>query len=1019
MKTLARAAFWTAVLGLGSLCTANGTGYSDFLANADSTGQEYQHDIACCAHGDGAWTAAWLDFRAGVPCIFARDFSSSGEPLGPGRNLTDGHGLFGVDLNAAPVGEPALTPLSGNQSLVVWTEVRSEENRVRAAIIDPEGILAGPVTVNDTARRSECRHPRAAEAGDRFFLVWTESPGIYARVYGQVLDRDLRRQGGNRPLHADLNEPQNDPAVVKRGEGWLVAWSEGDPTFQAAVCAFDLGGAPIGAPRRVDPDPAWSQRDLSMVAVTGGYFLTWTATQANLVTLVARQLGEDLDPAGASVSVYPPEPGTVTPGAPELLPGAAGSVLVIWPAGPASRRRLHSRSIELPDTPTGDVILLDDPPDPVDGVLIPQSLAVCGGEGVQRRIAWWDNREGWDLCYSLRIDEAGRPAWEGPAPIEMADGTASQVLPATALYPDGNGIVVWEDFLTGGLSIFARRLDRDGAPLGEPFRVSAASTGSVAVPADNLRDLLRNQPSVATTKSGSTLVAWTKLFTDGRSRVFLQSYDATGARLGGNEELPTVRPDAPSPNTQGTPTVVRMSDGGTMVIWRDTYADPNGDIFGRRFLADGTAASDTIRIVDPGPYVGASQDTPAAASSGEGEVVVAWLDGRSGDGDIYVQRLGPTGRRIEKNILVSGIEEESPVPQRNPAVAAAPGRYVAVWDDNPLGVGVISGVLTILPSQKGGSAARSVDIPINISTGHLGTKYPRVAMNPDGRFVVTFWDTSSDSARVMAQRFSPDGIKIGVPYSVSTLGGRSSSIPGGVAGNGNRIQYSFSDARDVRGWDVRVRRVDWTFDGEYSGIALAGWFIEQDDDALVLRWSVPLDRAGSLYTVWRESVDGEQAGDVPGSAAERVGAGPVGPTVSGGADYLFRDAWVDPGQRVAYWIEDPDGEFAGPWSGMRGASSVVTELRALGNPFRGSARLAWMAPRGAQVEIAIHDASGRRVRDLLRSSDVTPEGAGGRRGETAWDGRDDAGRPVPTGVYWARLRTQPGSDRTIQLLRLR
>lgn len=778
MKTLARAAAWTAFLGLVLACSAHGIDYDDLIANADSTGQEYQHDIACCVHQDGAWTAAWLDYRPGLPGIFVRDFSSLDQPLGPGRSITDGYGLFGTDLNASAIGEPSMIPLSGNRSLVVWSEVRGEDNRLQAAIVTPDGAVTGPVTVNDTARRSPCRHPQVAEAGDRFFIVWTESTGLFRRVYGQVVDPSLRRIGGNRALHPELDAPQTDPVVAKRGEGWLVAWSEGDPAAQVSVRAFGLDGAPLDAVRAVDATSEWAQRDVALLAVPGGFLLGWTATQSNLVVLMGRQLAEDLEPAGSTFMIYSPEPATVTPDGPELIPGAAGSAIAFWPAGPASHRRIFSRSILLPETPTGNVELVDDPADPIDGVLVPRSLAAFGSDGIQKRLAWWDNSEGWDLAYCMRVDDQGRPAGNDPFPIEMADGTSSQVNPAVALYPNGDGIAVWEDFLTGGLSIFGRRLDRDGAPLGSPFRVSAASTGSVAVPATNLRDLIRNQPSVATTKNGSTVVVWSKLSTDGRSRVYMQMYDPSGARLGGNIEFPAVRPDAPNPNTQGSPTVVRTSDGGSMVIWRDTYADPNGDIFGRSFLADGTAEGDTIRIIDPGPYVGASQDMPAAASSGEGEVVVAWLDGRSGDGDIYVQRLGPTGQRIERNILISGDEGSMPVPQRNPTVAAAPGRYVVVWDDDPLGFGGISGMLTILPSQKAASHARSIDIPINIYTGHIGTKYPRVAMNPDGRFVVTFWDTSNDSARVMAQRFSPDGIKVGNPYSVSTVGGRSAAIPG-------------------------------------------------------------------------------------------------------------------------------------------------------------------------------------------------------------------------------------------------
>lgn len=1019
MRTLLRIVGRAAALHFIVACMAAATGIPDFIANDEDTGQEYQHEVACCTHPDGSWSAAWLDFRTGPPAIFMRHFSSADVPAGPGIPLTNGYGLFQLDLNASSVGEPTLIPIGADRSLVVWTETRQQLSRIQAVIVDGSGIVAGPVTVNDVQRRNGCVRPQASASGDRVLIVWRESTGLFSRAYGQVLEADLARRGGNFLLHPEVEAMQTAPTVAAGQEGWTAAWSEGDETPQVMARLFDLDGAALGNARSIDANGSWSQREVAILSVADGFFLCWTATQQNLVRLVARQVDRNLDAAGATFNVYSPDETTVTPGAPGLLAGDEGAALVFCTAGPASHTRIFSRRVELPETPTGELHLLDDPPDPVDGVLVPRALSVTVGDSPRRRVAWWDNREGWDLAYTLRVDADGAPIAESLQPIDLVDGTASQVMPAPAIYPDGRGIVVWEDFRTGGLSIFARALDRDGVPEGVSFRVSEASTGAVTAPATDLRDLLRNRPSVATMVDASTVVAWTGIFPDGRSRVYLQNYDPLGSRLGGNVGLPTVIPDDPRPNTQSAPSVVRLRDGGYMVVWRDTYADPEGDLFARQFLADGTATSDTIRIIDPGPYAGASQDSPAAASSGEGEVILAWIDGRSGDGDVYAQRLGPTGRRIERNMQISAPEEDRPTPQFNPATAAAPGRYVIVYDDDPLGIGLISGRLSILPSLKDGASAQSIDIPITISTGQRGMKYPRVAMNPDGRFVVTYWDTSADSSRVMAQRYDPDGNRIGRAYSVCEVGGAAIAIPGGAAANGNRIQYAFSDSRGLRGYDARVRRVDWTFDGAYSAIALADASLEERPDALVLRWSVPIDRAGALYTVWRATAEDDIAGSEPGPDAVRLAGGPIGPTRSGGIDYEFVDASIEAGRRFAYWIEDADGEFAGPWSGVRGAASSGTALRSLGNPFLTTTRLAWSAPVGARIDLTVHDATGRRVCRLVTERAVPGSGANAGGGEVLWNGRDAAGHAVPAGVYWAHLRSQPGGDRSVRLLRLR
>ena len=68
------------------------------------------------------------------------------------------------------------------------------------------------------------------------------------------------------------------------------------------------------------------------------------------------------------------------------------------------------------------------------------------------------------------------------------------------------------------------------------------------------------------------------------------------------------------------------------------------------------------------------------------------------------------------------------------------------------------------------------------------------------------------------------------------------------------------------------------------------------------------------------------------------------------------------------------------------------------NPFRHSTRFSFELRFPGDVELAVYDVRGRLVRQLERGL----RGSGTHQLE--WDGRDDAGRAVATGVYYFRLR---------------
>jgi hypothetical protein len=120
-----------------------------------------------------------------------------------------------------------------------------------------------------------------------------------------------------------------------------------------------------------------------------------------------------------------------------------------------------------------------------------------------------------------------------------------------------------------------------------------------------------------------------------------------------------------------------------------------------------------------------------------------------------------------------------------------------------------------------------------------------------------------------------------------------------------------------------------------------------------------------------------------------------------GLDYRYVDSAVEAGTTYHYrvTVQGTDGGIAVLYSGSATAPPRETTLfQNYPNPFNPTTTISYFLPEQARVDLIIYDVRGRVVRTLV--SGIQPAGT---RSET-WNGRDDAGRRVGSGVYLYRLK---------------
>ena len=508
---------------------------------------------------------------------------------------------------------------------------------------------------------------------------------------------------------------------------------------------------------------------------------------------------------------------------------------------------------------------------------LPTSVSDGAGGAI---VAWYDLRNGNRDIYAQRISAAGTVQWTANG-VALCTATGQQYCPTIAADGTGGAIITWFDGRsgTGQYDIYAQRISAGGTVqwTADGVALCTATSGQW-------------YPTIVADGAGGAIVTWTD-YRRGNADIYAQRISAAGTvQWTANGVALCTATDE-----QVYPTIVADGAGGAIVTWGDQRSGAgNWDIYAQRISAAGVVqwAADGVALCS----ATGGQDSPAIASDGGSGAIVTWWDYRSGNYDIYAQRILASGAI---NWAANGVALCSATGWQG-SLAIIPdgaGGAIVTWDDDR------SSNWDIYAQKI--AAAGTVQWTANgvaLCTATGDQQVPTITSDGAAGAIVTWQDQRSGSNYdIYAQRIlaggTPQWTANGVALCTAT---GSQDYPSIISDGAAGAIVSWRDARNGNA-DVYAQRVGST--GQVGrGCEVPG--IQSVKD-------VPMDQGGKVLVLWSASCEDSA------------------PTFSISAYTLWRRVTTVAAQqalaRGAQWVRGADLESGPPREGAIRMSSEGAE----------------------------------------------------------------------------------------------
>ena len=487
-------------------------------------------------------------------------------------------------------------------------------------------------------------------------------------------------------------------------------------------------------------------------------------------------------------------------------------------------------------------------------------------------VVWSDGRAGWMSIYAQRMRDDGIPVDTNFKANDSA--TTWNQWASVATRRDGSFAIDY----CAQQSVFVRRFDQNGNPLGSSIKVNEDSLGPSAYRVDAACD-----------REGRSVVLWSAGY-----YLYGQRLDSAGNRLGSN-----FRVSDSTSSSDFYPGVNYDDSGNSIVAWVIT---PSGFVYAQRYDRDGNRLGQNFRVND--------DNLPAANLAGvaclaSGRSVVVW---RSSSTKVCARLLDASGNPIGSSFVVN--RDSTTAYICSPSVARSGEKFVIAWahTKNLWQHIVYFQLLDSLGNRIGSNVVVNQDTTFRLRAG------PDVGSSDRGDFYLTWHREDPLRSRqfdILYQAYSAQGSPIGLNRIVSTdVGGGFQVLPSIACDPSGNFFVNWSDTRRGCYIDIFARRFD-----QY-GNAFLHDFRVVDDTSYVHPHEmscIALNNAGLYVIAWADGRDTARQVYCQRYDRNAVALGPNYrvselPSVGYGVD-VPRIAALPNGQFIVCWSDDRAGDF--------------------------------------------------------------------------------------------------------------